>query len=376
MILAIDIGTTFLKVAGVDFHGKINFFQKRAVDVKTVDGGYEVDPDHWRLALVHLCESIPEKFMSEIKSIVISGNGPTIVPLDSTGSTLGSAYLWMDNRANSVTDEIREKLGEFLPPNFFLSKIYWLKQQKKDLYNTSASFLGCPEYLSYIMTGDIYTLLPQEGFKGFYWNDDKIKKLGLDQDKFPDFISPREVYGYYNGKLKTRGLKKGIPIICGGPDFTMSILGTGSIDNGIVCDRTGTSEGLNYCSSEVYNIDGLRTLPHLISGLFTISGLIPKSGEYVLSGQEDLLIKEYKIIINKMIDEGLDINEIRVIGGHAGLDHLNEKKAECFPFPIKVYPEGSDLIGNGVLGSVVIGYYKTLKEACSNMVREKICYNI
>lgn len=376
MILAIDIGTTFLKVAVVDFNGDIKFFQKGAVDIITDDDVYEVNPNDWTKTVISLCRSIPIKFLDVISSIVISGNGPTIVPIDIEGHPVGNAYSWMDSRANSVTDEIKDKLGVYLPPNFFLSKIYWLKKAKSILYNKSSSFLSCPEYLSYKMTGNKYTLLPAEGFKDFYWDNQKIIKLDLDLDKFPNFISPQQEFGKYSGSLNISGLKKGLPVICGGPDFTMSILGTGSIYEGILCDRTGTSEGLNYCTSKPYNIDGLRTLPHLVKGLYTVSGLIPLSGEYVLSSQEDKLIEEYKVIINKMINEGLTIKEIRIIGGHAGIDHLNIKKAGCFPIPVKIYPEGSDLIGNGVLGSFVSGYYDSIEEACLKMVKEKFCYNI
>lgn len=376
MILAIDIGTTFLKVAVVDFNGNINFFQKSAVDVKTGNGIYEVDPKNWTKAVFEISLSIPENILNDIDSVVISGNGPTIVPIDDFGSPVGNAYLWMDNRANSVTNEIKEKLGVYLPPNFFLSKIYWLKKEKSELYKKSSSFLSCPEYLSFMMTGNRYTLLPQDGFKEFYWDDNKIIKLGLDVDKFPKFISPYKEYGKYNGVLNIPGLKKGLPVVCGGPDFTMSVLGTGSISEGIICDRTGTSEGLNYCSSEKLNIEGLRTLPHLVKGFYTISGLIPSSGEYVLSDREDLLIDEYRVIIENMVKQGLQIKEIRIIGGHAGIEHLNIKKASCFPFPVKIYAEGSDLIGNGILGSVVLGHYHSLEEACSKMVKEKLCYNL
>lgn len=376
MILAIDIGTTFLKVAVVDFNGDINFFQKGAVDIITDNDVYEINPDDWTKTVISLCRSIPKNFLEVISSVVISGNGPTIVPIDNKGVSVGNAYSWMDSRANSVTDEIKDKLGVYLPPNFFLSKIYWLKKAKNDLYSRSSSFLSCPEYLSYVMTGNKYTLLPAEGFKDFYWDNQKITKLDLDLEKFPCFISPYEEFGKYSGGLNIPGLKKGLPVICAGPDFTMSILGTGSIYEGILCDRTGTSEGLNYCTATSYNIDGLRTLPHLVKGLYTVSGLIPLSGEYVLSSQEYKLLDEYKAIINKMINEGLAIKEIRIIGGHAGIDNLNSKKADCFPIPVKIYPEGSDLIGNGVLGSFVSGYYTSIEQACLKMVKEKFCYNI
>lgn len=375
MILAMDIGTTFLKVAVIDFNGTIYFFEKSAVAVNYINDIREVNPDYWNYGLKRLCSSIPDSFMKEITSVVISGNGPTIVPVDSNGDSIGNAFLWMDTRAESVTGEIHDLLGEYLPPNFFLSKAYWVKKDKTNLYNKTSHFLSCPEYISYLFTGRIFTLLPQKGFIDFYWNRDKILKLGMDPGKFPDFISPYEVYGEYDGRVKIPGLKIGTPIICAGPDFTMSVLGTGSIEEGIVCDRTGTSEGINFCSRFPRHINGLRTLPHIVDGLYTISGLIPDSGNYVMSGMYDSLIEEYRSIIQNMLDEGLSIQEIRIVGGHARIPELNKKKAACFPVPLRVYPEGSELIGNSILGSVVTGYYQSIEIACSKMIREEVCYN-
>jgi len=375
MILAIDIGTTFLKVAIIDFKGEIFFSEKRVIDLSLDKDTREVDPVKWEIGLKFLCSSIPGKYVKLIKSIVVSGNGPTFIPVGRDMHPVGKALLWVDDRALKVVDEITDRLGEYLPPNFFLSKAYWFKKEHPELYDKTVHFLSCPEYISYLLTGNVYTLLPDEGFIDYYWTEKKIIKLGLDSNKFPGFISPYDTYGNLSSSRILSGVNAEIPVICAGPDFTMSILGTGSVSQGILCDRTGTSEGLNFCSASPVQIEGLRTLPHIVSGLYTVAGLIPLSGEYQLNDNIDQLIIEYRSIIDKMLKAGFDIKEIRVVGGHSGIEKINRLKAESFNIPLKIYSDGADLIGNAVLGSVVNGHYKDVKEACAFMIKEKFCYN-
>ncbi len=77
-----------------------------------------------------------------------------------------------------------------------------------------------------------------------------------------------------------------------------------------------------------------------------------------------------------MLKAGLKVDEIRVIGGHSSIDSLNDLKYKSFDIPFKLYPPGSDLIGNAVLGFVVNGDYSSLDEACQKMVRKERCFNI
>lgn len=376
MILAIDIGTSFLKVAVIDFEGRLKFFDKGAVDVKYNGDSCEVSPLSWQKGLIELCGYIPFKYLHDIEAIVVSGNGPTIVPVDNLGEPLGDVLLWMDSSSTLLSEEVNRKLGESIPPNFYLSKAYWYKKEKPICYKNTSTFFSCPEYISYLLTGEVFTLLPANGFVDFYWTEDKITKLGLHKDKFPEFISPFQEYGQYNGFFGIPAIKKGTPVICSGPDYIMSILGAGTIEPGIVCDRTGTSEGINLCSDSNNDVTGLRKLPHIIPNLYTFSGLIPNSGTYLKDRDFDKLIFEYKSVINHLLDSGFSIKEIRVIGGHAHIKTLNEKKAVAFPFPLKIYSDGADLVGNAVLGSVVIKHYSSISEACKNMIREESCFNV
>ena len=47
----------------------------------------------------------------------------------------------------------------------------------------------------------------------------------------------------------------------------------------MTCDRAGTSEGINYLSPDPIVGDGLRTLPGITPGTWTVAGLLPASGE-------------------------------------------------------------------------------------------------
>lgn len=375
MVLSIDIGTTFLKLAVVDFKGNIHYSNKKRVEIYRDSDVCEVDPEEWIACIVELCRGIPLVCSSNITVIVLSGNGPTLVPIGVNGKPVHRAILWMDKRSESVRDEIRSLIGDF-NPNFFLGKAFWLKKELPEIYSRTFSFFSCPEYVSYLLTGNKRTLLPGEGFKPFYWTDDKIDKLALDKSKFPSYITPLEVYGSYDGVKKLGGISTGIPVVCAGPDFLMSVLGSGSIKSGILCDRTGTSEGLNLCTDYEFKDNDLRTLPHLVDSLFTVAGLIPESGELLLNGRLDVLVDKYKEIVDRMIGLGLHIDEVRIIGGHSQVDKLNMKKSEAFDIPLKVYPPGSELVGNAVLGSVVTGKYRNLEEACNSMIREIKCYNV
>jgi xylulokinase len=86
------------------------------------------------------------------------------------------------------------------------------------------------------------------------------------------------------GKLRkdaaeTLHLQQGIPVVAGGPDYLMSLLGTGVIAPGMTCDRAGTSEGINYCSETPARDSRLLCLPHIIGEYHNISGVISTTGK-------------------------------------------------------------------------------------------------
>ena len=75
------------------------------------------------------------------------------------------------------------------------------------------------------------------------------------------------------------GIPTGVPIFAAGPDFIVSLLGTGTVAPGRACIRSGTSEGINLCSLTPIEDPRLMCLEHIAKGLWNISGIISTSGK-------------------------------------------------------------------------------------------------
>ena len=104
MILTFDIGTSLLKGGVFDASGTLR--SRAEVPVHLSDRGdplmHEADANNWisALSLVAAQLELPKAPSSDrnIEAVVVSGNGPTLVPVDSKGKALDFAMTWMDRR--------------------------------------------------------------------------------------------------------------------------------------------------------------------------------------------------------------------------------------------------------------------------------------
>jgi xylulokinase len=101
----------------------------------------------------------------------------------------------------------------------------------------------------------------------------------LDGEKLPRFISFTNPVGKVSHAARLEfGIPEGIPVFSGGPDFLMSLLGTGAILPGATHDRAGSSEGINHCLGQAAEHVHLRTVPGVLQNTYNISGILPFSG--------------------------------------------------------------------------------------------------
>ena len=298
MILSFDVGTSVLKGGVIDFDGVL---QSRAeVPVHLTDRGdplvHEADANNWvsALALVAAQLQIPKAGSGEIAAVVVSGNGPTLVPVGSKGEPLDFAMTWMDRRGVAEARMIAEVTGQYVDPTFYLPKALWIYKNKPEVYRRTRHFCTCPEFIDLYLTGKAYTVLPSEQFTPYIWTVGTIEALGMDPSKFPPFIRPGELVGEVRLEAEELlGIPAGTPVFAGGPDFVMTLLGTATVRPGRACDRAGTSEGINLCSEQPIKDERLLCLPHIIEGYMNISGIISTSGKALswfksITGRADL----------------------------------------------------------------------------------------
>lgn len=298
MILAVDIGTSSVKAGLFDRRGACLGLDSRPVEpLNSPDPvAHEVRAQSWADALAYLAPALlasarrgdPLAAGARAKTdllecVVVSGNGPTLVPVGIDGEALSPAVTWMDRRAVEEAVLAGKAAGRFLDPTYNLPKALWFKRHKPEIYERTAHFSSCPEYLCGRLTGEWYSFLPAEGFQPIIWDAGSIQALGLDVGKFPPFVR----LGHFVGRV-TRGaadffsLPEGVPVVSGGPDFVVSLIGTATTRPGRACDRAGTSEGINLCHAGSFPDDSrLLLMPHVIEPNLNISGVISTSGKAV-----------------------------------------------------------------------------------------------
>lgn len=267
LILAIDIGTTSMKGGVVSPEGvllaehRVVYRDKGSLDYHTWDAQV------WIESLRDIVATLGG--FERTRAVCVSGQGPTVVPLSETGEPLFYALLWIDQR----------RLDRPNTRSFFLPKIAWFRERYPDLYARTRWFLSCPEYINFFLTSAVATVSPNPEFDPYFWSPDELAAFDIDPSRFPPFARTATVLGQVSERAsRLTGIPPGIPVVAGGNDFLMALLGSATVEVGRVCDRAGTSEGVNLCSRGPVAGRGIRSLPHIIPGLVNASGILASTG--------------------------------------------------------------------------------------------------
>lgn len=357
-VLCVDIGTTSLKAGLISADGEVVFLCKKYF----YDHTSRFVAVKWMHALKSALNSFYSKNIeTKIIGISVSGNGPTVV--SSGGLTL---------RWNEDFPYNKELTGTSL----FLPKLLAYKENfPKEFYRTQYLFSG-PEYFIYELTGNAITLLPEARFEAAYWNNALLNTKGVEipPEKMPPFIG----LGDECGKLNTQsadflGLEEGIPVFGAGPDFVAALIGTNTLSSGKLCDRCGSSEGLNFCIDKFVQGEGLRTLPSAITGLWNVSFLIPGSSKMKTDKRLSLIKTGIEKLRKLSSENDITFPEyFTVTGGQAKDKKLLYEKAHELGMKIHVCNcEDSELLGDAVTAYYGLKKYSSLQDAANHIIKVK-----
>ena len=421
VIIAIDVGTSSLKGGIIDPAGRLVNWVRVPFKGESGKPLETVPAEIWLQAMQSAIGQLPES--KRASAIAISGNGPTIVPTDATGKALDEASLWLNKRNHRIEDQ----------PSFFLPKIAWFAEHKPEIYTSARWFLGCPEYLSFFLTGEASAFDPSPEFSPYIWIKEGIEAYQLDGRKIPGLIRTGQVLGTVRREAADHtGLPQNIPVIATAADYLMSLIGTGVLVPGRTCDRAGISEGINCCADRKILHERIRCLPHVIEGRYTNNGILASTGRIFewfrkFSGQQkrnyhemladiaevkwdhdlphfypslhrgavwefsrgvfaDLeahhgsaemgraVVSSIGFAIRDVIDtlesQGCEIGTLKISGGQGRNSIWNQMKSDITGKVIEVpHIIDAELAGNAILAFVALGYYPSLIEAADQMVR-------
>ena len=373
-ILCIDIGTTSLKAALVTAVGEV---------VSFCSISFEEPHDRfvacsWYESFLRAVNELERKVADSeggdsvcIAGISVSGNGPTVV------TESGLTFRW-----NEDTSAVKSDIPECARSSLFIPKILSIKKQFPEVWKKHERLFSGPEYLIYLLTGKAVTILPEARFEKAYWNDQMLEACDIKKELLPAFVKCGEKCGLLDidEKLPLE-FTDDCPVFAGGPDFVVALIGTGTLQSGRLCDRCGSSEGLNFCSDKILQGEGLRILPSVISGLWNASYLIPDSGEL----SEELRLVEVERGVNSLRiaaeQAGLQFAQaMAVTGGQSNDELLLKEKSERLGMkilrPLDNHFVHSELLGDACAGWYGLGHYSSLVQAAEKIVRLKVYENL
>lgn len=276
-VLAIDVGTSVVKCALVQADGSTALAAQPVAAAAAGGGVHEVDAEGWLRAVARNVAALGAP--RALAAVVVTGNGPTIVPAAADARPLHPAITWLDRRSGAEARLIGERTGRPREAGFFLSKIFWVQRHAPQLYRRTHGFVSGPEYVELRLTGHWHTNLPAPGFQRFYWHSELVEELGMDPAKLPPFTATGAPVGVTSRRAAGElGIPAAVPVFAGAPDYVMALLGTAAVREGDTCNRSGSSDGVNHCTASPVDDPRLLCLPHLVAGLFTASGVISTTG--------------------------------------------------------------------------------------------------
>ena len=102
IILAVDLGTSSMKVALITVSGKVLGWETEPIRlIHTFGGGVEQSPDEWWGVFLSAAKRLIAKNQASaslIRAVCCSTQGEGTIPVDKDGNALSNCILWMDMR--------------------------------------------------------------------------------------------------------------------------------------------------------------------------------------------------------------------------------------------------------------------------------------
>ncbi len=265
IILAVDLGTSGMKVALITVSGKVLGWETEPIQlIITPDNGVEQSPDEWWSAFLSASKRLIVKNQSSaglIRAVCCSTQGEGTIAVDKDGNALGNCILWMDMRGAS---HLKKQLNGLINidgadlfkvlrfvsltggmPNLAgkdpAGHMLFIRNTKPELYAKTHKFLNVLDYLNLRLTGEFVAsfdsivtswVTDNRNPNQLKYNDGLISMLGLDRAKLPDVVACSSVIGNLKTDVASAlGLSSDVKVVAGSIDNTAAAIGSGAVED-------------------------------------------------------------------------------------------------------------------------------------------------
>ena len=356
--LGIDSGTSGVKAIIVGEDGSSAGVGYEELDVITEKPMWaEQDPNQWwkacKTAIIQAVHS--SGLGKQISGIGVTGQMLGSTLLDKDNNAIGNCIIWLDQRAVSEVEWIKEKAGmEFLLENtsnipltgFWAPKLMWIKKHQPELFEKIALVIFPKDYIKFKLTGEISVDVTDASGSYLFdvanrrWSDKMFELCGLPRDIVTEnILESQDVAGYLRKDIAEElGLTPNIPVVGGAGDQPACGLGSGVYKEGIVSATIGTS-GVVYAAANnpIPDINEAAALSfcHSVPNTWCLFGCTLAAGgsfkwlrDTIFSVERDAMKEEGKDVYSLMTELA---SKAQV--GSEGLVFLPYLNGERTPYP-------------------------------------------
>jgi xylulokinase len=345
LILAVDLGTSGMKVALITINGNVIDWEQEAIKtIITPDGGAEQSPTEWWEKFLSASGRLLKRTNANqyVIAICCSTQGEGTIPVDKEGKALSNAILWMDMRGKA---NLQKQLGglinidgvDVLKVLRFIrltggmpsptgkdpaSHTLFIRDTQPDIYEKTYKFLNVLDYMNLRLTGEFVAsydsivtswVTDNRDAKNIKYDDGLIRTLGIDREKLPNIVPCTQVIGnLINDIANELNLSKDVKVIAGAIDNTAASIGAGTVNDYEPHLYIGTSSWIAahvpYKKTDINS--GIASIPCAVNGKYLLTALQATAGgnltylrDNVIYHKDELLQEAEVPDIFKVLDQ-------------------------------------------------------------------------
>jgi xylulokinase len=426
VLLAIDLGSTDLKVGLVALDGSLIALRRSPVPIDA--------PDAWWAATASLVQAaLAEASVAagDVLAVCADGHGPTLVPAAADGAAIGPAIAWSDPRTSADSRSLAEATGLDPWALSILPAAAWLERHERAVAATARWYLNSWEWLAFRLSA----VAARTRSAGQVLADPNLPALAaaVDPGRTPRTVDAGTVIGEVLPEVAaTLGLAAGTPVVAGVNDAFAACLGIGLLEPGDAYDAGGSAGGFAVYTDRPVRVEGafsgaapvpdrwyvgavMNATGRALEWLSEVTGAAPREllvdAARVAPGADGLVFLPYlagersplwdpnaraalvglrvehgraqlaravleaaalaiRHVAAPIVAAGVAVGEMRVAGRPAESPTWNRIKADVTGFPVAVpaVPEAA-VVGAAVLAAVGVGRHSDVRSAIASMTR-------
>ncbi len=220
VLVAIDVGTSGARASAYTADGaELGEVRRSYPTALPGEGRAEQDARRWQTAALSALTSLVTGLNAPVTAIGLTGQCPSVVPLDKNGHPLRPGIIYRDNRATAEAAYIRERFGDqnlhaltgHLPAAFHVAaKILWIRAHEPDVFGATRLWSQPSDYVGLALTGEpgtdwsVAAATAVLDLRERHWATELLHGLDLDEATLPPVRPSWSVIGGLRPALARR----------------------------------------------------------------------------------------------------------------------------------------------------------------------------